>query len=820
MKRVIPFVAMLMVMLLNSNLTFAQFNESDIVITEISYNPPESGTDSLEYIELLNVGNTTIDMTDYSFTQGVTFTFPSYTLAPGAYVLVASDSVALFNNFGVTAFQYTGGLSNGGEDIVIYTAATGGTLVDSVDYDDGGAWPGSPDGDGPSLVLCDSVSDNSLASSWIAATTDAGFMVNGLTVYANPGAASNCPPACPDINAGITADTTFISCFGLSDGAIDLTLDSGAAPFTFIWSNGATTEDVSGLSSSFYSVSISDANGCQGSFGAYLSQPSELVAQVTVDSNASCNGTTDGGFSVVASGGTTAYSYLWSNGDTTATVTGVAAGMYIVTVTDANGCFTAGSATVTEPTAIVLSATTTDAGCSGSTNGAIDLTVSGGAGSYAYDWGGGTTTEDRTNLAAGSYTVTVTDGFGCSVSGTYSVSGSSAIGVTQSITDVACNGGSDGAIDITVSGGSTPYTYVWSTGATSEDINTLVVGTYTVTVTDDSSCTSVTTFNVTEPAALVLSANVMDVACNGGTDGSIDLTVTGGTTSYDYSWGDGVTSEDRTTLGSDTYDITVTDGNNCTVTDVYVVTEPSEIEITLDPTHVFCSLTNVGAVDATITGGTTPYSYIWSNGATTEDIAGLMPGTYTLSLTDAGGCTSTATTTVLGGTVLSLSADVTDGTCPDSTNGSIDLTVTGGSGSYTYLWSNGETTEDISGLVAGEFYVTVTDTNACFGIDTFTLTTVDTLCGTVGINNIDLNANDLMVYPNPATNQLNVSLLDNMELAKVELHSLSGALVLTTEPVSVSTTVDVSNLAEGMYILTVHTTSGQVGRTKVLISNQ
>lgn len=1044
MYRTLPILLLTIITLFIGNDALAQFNESDIVITEISYNPPESGTDSLEYIELLNVGTTSIDMLGYTLIEGVSFTFPSYTLAPGAYVLVASDSVAFFNNFGFTAFQWTsGGLSNSGEDITLYTAPTGGTLLDSVDYDDGGAWPNSTDGNGPSLVLCDPFSDNNLAASWIAATTDAGFSINGFQVYANPGAASNCPPPCPDINAGITADTTFISCFGLSDGAIDLTLNNGVAPFTFIWSNGDTTEDLSGVSSGFYNVSITDANGCQGSFGAFLQQPDDLSVSVTVNSDVSCNGLSDGEVTAVVTGGTAPYSYLWPNNDTTVSVSGVPAGMYALTVTDANGCslavafqvteptvlsvsgtqtnvlcngastgaiditvsggttaygydwgggittedrtgLSAGSYTVTvtdangctaldsytitEPTALNLSATPTNISCNGADNGSIDVTVTGGTTSYSYDWGGGITsedrtglapgnytltvtdgnnctvsrsyplneptalsigtavdnvtcnggnngaiditvtggttaysydwgggitsedrtglsagtynvtvtdangcitgtgitisepvaitlnanitdagcngaangvidltvsngnspysfdwggsisTEDRTNLTAGNYTVTVTDNSGCTVSGTYSVSSSSAISITGVVTDVTCNTGNDGAIDITVSGGTTPYIYNWSNTLVSiEDLVALEAGTYSVTVVDDSSCSTVASFTVAEPSAITVSGTTIDVDCNGGSTGSIDLNVSGGNGPYSYDWGGGITSEDRTSLAAGTYPVTVTDNSSCTATNSFTISESSDIVISLVPTHIGCS-GGTGSVDATITGGSSPYTFVWSNTETTEDISGLAEGSYTLTVTDANGCSQSSTTTVDGAVTLTVTADITDNTCADSTNGALDIAVTGGSGAYTYVWSNSETTEDLTGLAGDTYTVTVTDANSCTGVGSFTVTTLDS-CVT-GINNVDLSTNDLMVYPNPSTDVLNVALTGNGTISTIELHSLSGSQVLVVEPSATAALVDVSELAEGMYLLTVRTTDGSIGRTKILVSGK
>ena len=973
MNRCLPMLFMIFWTMIFSEDVFAQFNESDIVITEISYNPPESGVDSLEYIELYNVGSSSINIGGYTFTQGITYTFPSYVLAPGAYVLVAVDSMAMLNNFGVTAFQWTsGGLSNSGEDIVLYTA--GGILVDSVDYDDNGAWPTSPDGGGPSLVLCDPLSDNNLAASWAAATTDAGFTINGQTVFANPGAASNCPPPCPDINAGITADTTFISCFGLSDGAIDLTLNNGTTPFTFLWSNGDTTEDVSGLSSGFYEVSITDANGCQGSFGAFLQQPDELTVSVTVSTAVSCNGLSDGEVTAATTGGTTPYHYVWSNSDTTVSVSGVGAGNFSVTVTDANGCTATDNGTVTEPTALAATvAVDSNAACNGSSDGGLTASATGGSGSYNYLWSNGGATATITGVGAGTYTVSVTDGNGCSTTangtvtepsvlaatvavdsnatcngastggltasafggrplytylwsnggvtasitgvgaGTYTVSvtdGNGCLttangtvteptaliasvvvdsnatcngidnggltasatggsgpyaylwsngGITVSITGVGagtytvtvtdangctstdngtvtelspisatvvvdsnatCNGASTGGLTVSATGGNGSYTYLWSNGATTASITGVVADSYTVTVTDGNTCIATASGTVTEPAAITLSAAITSAGCNGATNGEIDLTITNGSGPFDIDWGGGINTEDRTNLAAGTYSVVVTDQNGCSAVGSYNVSGTTAINITATTTNVSCNGGSDGAIDITVTGGVAPYIYNWSGVLTSiEDLAGIEAGSYSVTVVDDSSCSTIASYTVTEPSAIVVAGTMTDNACPDSLTGAIDLVVSGGTGTYNYTWSNNDTTAALSGIAAGSFLVTVTDQNLCEVLDTFDVANASATCVT-GINHVDLSANDLMVYPNPSTDVLNVALTGSGTIAKIELHSLSGSQVLVVEPSATSSMLDVSELAGGMYILTVHTADGSIGRTKILVSDK
>jgi hypothetical protein len=262
-----------------------------------------------------------------------------------------------------------------------------------------------------------------------------------------------------------------------------------------------------------------------------------------------CFGNTTGSIDLTVSGGTAPYIYSWDNGLVSEDLTGIGAGTYVVSITDANGCTTSSSATLTQPiSGIVLTETHSNVLCQGNTTGSIDLTVTGGSGTYSYSWDNGQNTEDLLNLSAGIYTVTVTDNSNCtsilSVTITEPVS---ALSASATVTNVLCNGNSTGAIDLAVSGGTGPYSYNWSNGLLIEDISNLTAGTYTVVVTDNNGCTITSNSIVTEPLLpLTSSTTQTNVLCFGNTTGSIDLTVSGGTAPYTYSWDNGVVSEDLT----------------------------------------------------------------------------------------------------------------------------------------------------------------------------------------------------------------------------------------------------------------------------------
>jgi hypothetical protein len=241
-------------------------------------------------------------------------------------------------------------------------------------------------------------------------------------------------------------------------------------------------------------------------------------------------------------------------------------------------------------------------------------------------------------IIAGTYSVSVTDANGCIAAGSFTVTEPSAITSSGIVTNVTCNGGADGMIDLSVNGGSPGYLYFWSNSALTEDISGLSSGTYSLTVTDSKGCTETASFNVTEPSPILLSVVTTDPYCNGGM-GLIDLSVNGGNPAYTYSWSNSSTTEDINAMAG-TYSVTVTDANGCTATTNAALTEPNAI--TLSQTHTNASvLNNDVSIDVSVSGGTPPYLYSWSNGATTEDLSGLSTNTYTLTVTDASGCTDT-----------------------------------------------------------------------------------------------------------------------------------------------------------------------------------
>ncbi|HRT89848.1 MAG TPA: gliding motility-associated C-terminal domain-containing protein, partial [Bacteroidales bacterium] len=454
------------------------------------------------------------------------------------------------------------------------------------------------------------------------------YDIKPVTVVVNPSPAG-------------TTSVTDVTCPGGNNGAIDLTVTAGIAPFSFLWSNGATTEDISGLTAGNYDVVITDANGCTGTVSATvndgLSAPIVITTTVT---DVACMGESTGAIDISVSGGTPAYTFLWSNGAVTEDITNVPAGIYSVTVTDLAGCTATAKDTINEPaTGIVVTMNVTDVQCFGDTNGSIDLTVTGGTLPYSFLWSNGATSEDISGLAGGLYSVVVTDAGGCTAAGNATVNEPSApLSASAVVTDILCFGASTGAVDITITGGTAPYSFLWSNGAVTEDLNNVPAGTYSVTVTDAHGCTAVSGGTISQPASgMTITSVVTDVLCNGGNTGAIDLTVSGGGIPYTFAWSNGAVSEDISLLTAGSYTVTVTDADGCTGVHTAQVTEPPALNVTATVVDASCPDVRDGSITLAITGGTVPYTALWNDGVTgTTRSAG--DSTYTVIVLDNNGC--------------------------------------------------------------------------------------------------------------------------------------------------------------------------------------
>ncbi len=296
-----------------------------------------------------------------------------------------------------------------------------------------------------------------------------------------------------------TPVTTASSC-GAADGTAEVSPNNGTAPYSYLWSNGETTQQIANIGAGTYSVTITDNDGCSGVVSninvSNLNAPSVAAGTTT---NTTCNGLSNGSSNVVVSGGTAPFTYLWSNGETSSSASGLAAGVYNVSVTDAGSCVGIGSVTIGEPTAIVITvdaANTNDPSCNGGNNGSAAILVSGGTAGYSYVWSNGGNSASINGLTAGSYVVTVLDANGCPATSSVNVAEPAAISGNATATNTSASGATDGSVSLAVNGGSGAYTYLWSNGATTQNLNNVGAGTYSVTITDANGCTNVASATV------------------------------------------------------------------------------------------------------------------------------------------------------------------------------------------------------------------------------------------------------------------------------------------------------------------------------------
>lgn len=543
------------------------------------------------------------------------------------------------------------------------------------------------------------------------------------------------PPA-----LGGTLSVTPVTCPGGNDGAIDLTPSGGVGGYTFNWSNGPTTEDISGLTAATYTVTITDANGCTSPFSAIVTDPDDITAPATI-TDVTCNGNLDGAIDITPANGTGPYTFVWSNGPTTEDISGLAAGSYTVTITDASACTAEFTYNITQPPALSLSETHVDESCSGQMDGSIDLTITGGTAPYTISWSNGDNTEDLSGLGGGLYTVNVTDANGCLASLGVNIAAGGSISLSLTVINSAC-GANDGSVDLTVAGGTGSYNYIWSNGPTTEDISGLAPGAYTVTVTDAiDGCIDSITAIVSDVAGPDVNGVVTNATSCVATDGAVDITVTNGSGSYSFSWNPGgATTEDITNVGVGIYTVTVLDiVSGCTTVVPFEVEDDNPIVVSINITDPDCGINN-GAIDITPSGGTPAYTFNWSTGATTEDVSGLGGGVYNVTVTDANTCTTTELITLSENGSPTVSASVSQITCPGFNNGAVDLTVSGGSGLYNFQWSHGPTIEDVTGLGPGTYIVTVEDqVSGCQTIETYTINVPGPFIQTIDITHIACN---------------------------------------------------------------------------------
>lgn len=534
----------------------------------------------------------------------------------------------------------------------------------------------------------------------------------------------------PSAMTGVLS-VTDASCFNQCDGSAIYTISGGTSPYTFTWSSSANTTDTEGsLCNGNYTVNVTDANGCAISPLAFTINEPTAVSGVTTNGSVLCNGDCNGSVSVVASGGTSPYTYLWNDplSQTTPVASSLCDGTYDVTVTDANGCTSVNlSTTVTEPSLLTIQTiTATDATCGGLCDGTATVTAAGGTGVYSYQWNDALsqTTQTAVSLCAGSYSVVVTDANGCPAnSNTVTVNEPNSLSVSVTATDETCFNTCNGTVTAVISGGTGATTVQWDdpTLQTSNPAIALCGGTYTVDVTDANGCTASASGTINSAVDITATIASTDAQC-GVCDGTATVTASGGTGTLDILWDSNAanqTTSTATTLCAGTYQVSVTDDNGCNTSFSAAVSNPTGETLTISATDASCEGVCDGTATVTFNCGTPACSIQWNDpgNQTTNTATGLCEGSYGVSVTNGAGCISAAIIDVEEPTTIQPNAAATDVICAGDCNGTASTNTTGGDGNYTWLWDDisAQTNPAAVNLCSGTYTVVVTDGNGCTG---------------------------------------------------------------------------------------------------------
>lgn len=705
---------------------------------------------------------------------------PTHTFSgPGIYTVTMTANSACSGPSTVTHTVQVNGVSATANAASCFGGADGSATatVNPAGGNPGYAWSSSP-------VQNTASATNLPAGTYTVTVTETGVCpVTASVTIAQPAAIA------------ISKSSTPASC-GLPSGTASASGSGGAGPYTYLWSDGSTGSTAVNLVAGTYVVTVTDQNGCTNTASIIVGGLPGVTAMVNVQTDVSCFGGSNGSATVVPTGGTGPYSYQWSAGAGTGmSATGLSAGLYSVTVTDANLCTSVAAVTIAEPNALQHNVSISPSFC-GSSTGSATIQASGGTPGYTYIWTpSGGTGNMASNLPAGNYVVSITDQQNCTDTVQIQIQGSPAATATISTSaDVNCFGGSDGSATVSVLSGTAPFNYTWTpTLPNAAAVNGLTAGNYQVTVSDVHACTATASITIIQPSSLSHSVSTQNAACgsnngaatilesggtgpytyqwspNGGTgasasglaagfyvvsvtdshncldtvhislsniggvqaavsgvnavqcfggnDGSISISSMGGTLPYTYAWSAGGSiGPTANNLMAGTYTVTVTDALQCIVLLNATVSQPQAALLAQinNPSNVTCFGANNGSATVSSSGGTSPYAYAWSPaGGTGSTGSNLAPGTYTVTLTDAHLCTTTASVTITQPAALQHSVASQMSTCGNA-NGSAQIMETGGTAPYSYAWTpGGGSTNNAQNLNSGQYIVSITDSNAC-----------------------------------------------------------------------------------------------------------
>jgi hypothetical protein len=593
---------------------------------------------------------------------------------------------------------------------------------------------------------------------------------------------------------------TDILCGGDANGTATVISNNGTTPFTFLWNdtNTQTTATATSLGMGEYQVTVTDASGCSAIATTTITAPMDLDFSIQNMPVLCSNGETGTAEIIISNGNTNDYNFQWNdaNNSTTATINGLSAGFYDVTITNADGCMDIGQVEIVGPAPFDITIMTASTSCSDSSNGSAIVTVEGGMPPYTYLWNDNNATASSflTNASGGTYEVTITDNVGCTIVESVAIFAPSPLNLEFNSNPESCLGSLDGKASVNVSGGTSGYSYQWDDANNSTTLNVfgLENGTYSLTATDANSCTITGSVAVEINSTLAIEVNSTDLTCADANDGSAAVTITGGQPDFSIQWNDDGNSTTGTVSNLDVgfYNVTVTDAAGCTGTGTTDIFEPAPVEVSITKEDVICSNNTDGSATANVTGGTGIYFYQWNdaNNQTLQTADNLPVGTYQVDVMDTNACLGTATVEIEFTSNLTAIATTENVTCNGDANGSVTANPEGGIAPYTVVWMAIGSGITINNLPTGTYSATVTDAVGCTAEVTATVTQpVEVICAaavSAPIVNFGSANGELSVNPT------------------------GGNDTFTYEWNDGQTTQTATNLAAGTYAVTVMDTNG------------
>ena len=506
-----------------------------------------------------------------------------------------------------------------------------------------------------------------------------------------------------------------------------LETEGGAAPYEYRWSDGAAGARREGLGAGGYTVTVTDANGCETVLENIQAKGPEAALRIALSykNNVSCFGSDDGALGVDARGGTPPYLYEWQDGKAGEDRKNLAGGVYALTVTDVNGCVVSRTFEVGAPGAAlrVEASFIQHESCAGANDGAVGAEVMGGKQPYAYFWSNGARSQDAGNLPPGRHTLLARDAGGCVVVRQFEIEAAKPLLIDAEVRHSTCD--DNGAIIPNVKGGKPPYTYRWTNGSSAAELRNIPPGVYGLNLTDGNGCATAATFEAEDREYFAVELQeARNPSCYGKEDGSISVNVVGGVPPFNYMWGSGASGRTATGLGIGEHVLAVEDAAGCIAAFTYRLTEPpllaAEIGISVP---VACSGRRDGALGLNARGGTPLYTYRWSNGARTQDLQNVGPGLYRVTVTDAAGCQAYAEGRVEEAEPLVLKlSDKQAPKCAGGSDGLLRVEAEGGKAPYVYFWTDGGAPGDMrADLSAGVYQAFALDANGCLAQAAFHL---------------------------------------------------------------------------------------------------